>query len=378
MPLLPEQLRVLDLSRNSLSGPIPSELNGTELVELDVSYNRISGTVPASLCWLQNLSHLDLSNNNLSGHLPQCRNMSLDGLGLTTLILYKNNLSGEFPVLLKHCHAMTFLDLAQNMIYGILPEWIGRKLSSLTHLRLRSNMFSGNIPTQLAQLGELQLLDLAGNRISGSIPRSLGNMTGMTKEHTLGLNPLTEVRSGEIPKEMSYLNGLVNLNLSRNQLTGTIPQNISDLQKLESLDLAMNELSGAIPPSLSNLTSLDYLNMSYNNLSGRIPSGDQLQVLANPVYIYIGNVGLCGPPLSKKCSSADDANNSRQNLLHQEKDLSKITVAVGFVVGSWLVFCSLLMLKTWRSAYFRTIDKAYDVLNVFVAIRLAKHDKNDS
>ncbi|KAK3152721.1 hypothetical protein QOZ80_2BG0162680 [Eleusine coracana subsp. coracana] len=193
MPLLPEKLLIFDLSRNSLSGPIPSEFGGPELVELVLPYNRINGTVPASLCRLPRLLHLDLSNNNLSGHLPRCTNISSNGLGLTTLILYKNNLSGQFPVFLKHCQAMTFLDLAQNMFSGTLPEWIGRKLPSLTHLRLRSNMFTGIVPTQLTQLGDLQLLDLAGNKISGSIPRSLGNMTGMMKEHTpVGLNPLAD------------------------------------------------------------------------------------------------------------------------------------------------------------------------------------------
>ncbi|KAK3152722.1 hypothetical protein QOZ80_2BG0162700 [Eleusine coracana subsp. coracana] len=424
IPLLPEHLRVMDLSSNSLSGSIPSEFNGPDLAQLDVSYNRINGTVPASLFQFPSLMHLDLSNNNLTGDLPHYRNISSNDPGIITLILYNNNLSGEFPVLLKHCHAMTFLDLSHNMFYGILPEWIGRKLSSLTHLRLRSNMFSGNIPTQLPQLGNLQLLDLSSNRISGCIPRSLGNMIGMTKEHTprvldtlilyvtsgsggvrdglrivqksylhiitkgqdrlytsgviymVSLDLSDNILSGEIPEEMSYQSGLVNLNLSRNQLTGTIPQNISDLQKLESLDLSMNELSGEIPSSLSDLTSLGYLNLSYNNLSGRIPSGKQLQVLANPAYIYIGNAGLCGPPLSKNCSSGDDSNNSHAPR-HGDKDLFEmffyLGLAVGFVVGLWLVFCSLLFLKTWRVAYFRAIDKGYDVLYVFIAVRFQNH-----
>ncbi|XP_062218830.1 receptor-like protein EIX2 [Phragmites australis] len=416
VPLLPEKLLVLDLSRNSLSGPFPSEFGAPELVELDVSSNSINGTVPPSLCHFPNLLHLDLSNNNLTGHLPRCRNISSDGLGLTTLILYKNNLSGEFPIFLKHCKAMTFLDLAQNMFSGMVPEWIGRKLPSLTHLRLRSNMFSGNIPTQLAQLSDLQLLDLADNRISGSIPPSLGNMTGMTQEHTpLLLNPLTgygasgndrivdslpivtkgqdrdytsgviymvsldlsdNVLGGEIPEELSSLTGLVNLNLSRNHLTGTIPRNIGSIQKLESLDLSMNTLSGEIPSSLSDLTSLSYLNLSYNNLSGRIPQGNQLQVLANPAYIYIGNSGLCGPPLAKNCSSGDD-NKDGQAPLHGDKGLSDMVffylgLAVGFVVGLWLVFCSLLFVKIWRFSYFRAIDKVYDTVYVFVAVRLAK------
>lgn len=41
--------------------------------------------------------------------------------------------------------------------------------------------------------------------------------------------------------------------------------------------------------------------MSYNNLSV-MPSGPQLQTLNNQIYIYVGNPGLCGPPLLKNCS----------------------------------------------------------------------------
>ncbi|KAL6629552.1 hypothetical protein ACP70R_029317 [Stipagrostis hirtigluma subsp. patula] len=163
----------------------------------------------------------------------------------------------------------------------------------------------------------------------------------------------------------------MNLNLSRNHLTGTIPHNIGAIQKLESLDLSINMLSGEIPSTLSDLTSLSHLNLSYNNLSGRIPSGDQLQALANPTYIYIGNIGLCGPPLSKNCSSGDSNSHAP---VHVQKGLSKMVpfylgLAIGFVVGIWLVFCSLLFAKTWRFAYFRAIDKAYDIVYVFVAVR---------
>ncbi|RCV05935.1 hypothetical protein SETIT_1G122700v2 [Setaria italica] len=452
VPLLPEKLLVLDLSRNSLSGPIPSEFGAPELVELDVSSNRINGTVPESLCQFPNLMHLDNGGGRATSTTQrrrrQLRGVRLRGgdaapqhavpgapardgrerlsaqrrrrplravavrglrrpaplllppmLGWICLTLpgkdgfiheprTRNQVlmtsprgrCGEFPVFLKHCKDMTFLDLAQNMFSGILPEWIGSKLPSLTHLRLRSNMFTGNIPTQLAELGDLQLLDLADNRISGYIPsygasgndRIVDSLPIVTKGQDRGviymvsLDLSDNVLDGEIPEELSALTGLVNLNLSRNHLTGTVPWYIGAIKKLESLGL---------------LDSLSHLNMSWNNLSGRIPQGNQLQSLANPAYIYTGNAGLCGPPLLKNCSSGDD--DGVQAPLHGEKGLPKIVffylgLAVGFVVGLWLVFCSLLFVKTWRFAYFRAIDKTYDIVYVFVVVRLSSRGAKES
>lgn len=116
----------------------------------------------------------------------------------------------------------------------------------------------------------------------------------------LSCNHLT----GDIPNNIGPKTGPVNMNLSRNHLTGKIPEKIGSMQSLESLDLSDNKLYGEIPSSLSNLTSLSYLNLSYNNLSGRIPSGHQLDTLSptDPASMYIGNIGLCGPPLQKNCS----------------------------------------------------------------------------
>jgi hypothetical protein len=152
-----------------------------------------------------------------------------------------------------------------------------------------------------------------------------------------------------------------------NRLSGAIPSSLSDL--------SMNRLSGAIPSSLSDLSDLRHLNLPYNNLSGRIPSGYQLQAFANQTYIHIGNAGLCGPPVSKNCSSGDDDNSSHAPR-RGDRDLSKmffyLGLALGFVARLWLVFCSLLFLKTWRFAYFQAIDKSYDVLYVFAAVELAK------
>ena len=152
------------------------------------------------------------------------------------------------------------------------------------------------------------------------------------------------------------------------------------MQSLASLDLSKNRFSGEIPPSISNLTSLEALNLSYNNLSGRIPSGRQLDTLNidNPSIMYIGNSGLCGPPLQKNCSGNITAINGRFESSNRE--FQPLTfyfgLILGLVAGIWMVFCALLFKKTWRIAYFKLFDKAYDRVYVFVAVKWASYTKN--
>ena len=181
--------------------------------------------------------------------------------------------------------------------------------------------------------------------------------------------------TGDIPKSIGPASGLVNMNLSMNHLTGDIPESIGSMRSLESLDLSNNQLSGEIPSGLSDLTSLSYLNLSYNDLSGRIPSGQQLDTLSpdDPASMYIGNTGLCGPPLLKSCPG----NGASENHLRTSEEESETMpfcfgLAVGFVVGLWVVFCSFLFKKTWRASYFRHLDELCDRMYVLVFVNWAR------
>ncbi|PNT72339.1 hypothetical protein BRADI_2g42880v3 [Brachypodium distachyon] len=408
LPQLPRYLEELDISRNSLSGPLPREFGAPSLMDLLLSENSINGTIPLYICQLQLLSVLDLAKNCLVGQFPLCPEVS-EGRSISAIILYENNLSGKFPSFLQSFPELILLDLAHNKFDGVLPTWIARKLRKLSYLRLRHNMFSGSIPVQLTQLGYLQYLDLASNRISGSIPHTLGNLKAMVQNQRQSLgNPLAwrmkgqqtlscmihrkyagslvVVMKGQYLDYTSNIIYMVGLDLSCNNLVGDIPVEITSLVKLNNLNISYNWLSGKIPKkiglldhwslliyhaseipsSFSDMTKLSKLNLSYNNLSGRVPTGNQLQTLIDPVSSYIGNDYLCGPPLCRNCSVPRVTEGDVDE--HQpEVQYFYLGLAAGFVVGLWVVFVVFLFGKTCKIVYFQVFDKLLHALQASVA-----------
>ncbi|XP_024171683.2 receptor-like protein EIX2 [Rosa chinensis] len=267
------------------------------------------------------------------------------------------------------------VDLGNNKLSGKIPTWIGQSLPNLVILRLRSNEFNGIIPFSLCSLAAINVLDLSHNNISGSLPHCLNNITalahdtGGSRSFTVELvwkgieiefgKNLDGMRSidissnyliGEIPPSIASMTELKSLNLSGNKLTGKLPKDFGNMKMLESLDLSRNRISGQIPTSFASLNFLSVLDLSHNNLSGRIPSGTQLQGFN--ASQYMGNRGLCGPPLTQSCpgeGTVQDDGITRGTEIDNKEQVSDglinlgffISAVLGFVTGFWMVCGSL-------------------------------------
>ncbi|XP_072986965.1 uncharacterized protein [Typha latifolia] len=336
-------IRVLDLSANSFSGPLPDggplRCNAS-LQELYLGYNSLSGNLPGSLFDLVALKNLSLSSNNFSGSISIRINLlsrlrTLDFSGnqfsgplpdvfqnltmLEQLIAHSNSFSGDLPPSLGQCTMLKELDLRNNSLTGpINLDFSG--MPFLNSLDLATNHFVGPLPISLSSCQELKTLSLAKNGLSGQVPEEYENLVSLSvislsnnsfqnlpgalsvlrrckKLSTLILT--RNFRGEEVPEYSDGFKNLEVLALGNCALTGQIPLWLLDCKKLQVLDLSWNHLSGSIPPWIGQLEYLTYFDISNNSLTGGIPKSlTQLKslVLAQP----FPSLNFIGMPLYVK------------------------------------------------------------------------------
>nr|KJB45778.1 hypothetical protein B456_007G327300 [Gossypium raimondii] len=289
--------------------------------------NNWEGTIPKCIGNLSSsLTTVYLGNNNFHGQIPE--NFA-KGCMLKSLHINNNELEGSLPRSLGNCKGLNLLNVGNNNLNDTFPSWLGN-LDQLQVLILRSNRFYGQIESFdiTVSLTKLRIIDLSHNNFSGYLPTPFfEHMHAIRDEYGKKVEPnyMREVKPTKDafgPDWVNYAYGLsvtakgleikfetllsiwTVIDLSSNQFRGEIPKILGNLSELESLDLSSNKLEGRIPTELKNLGFLEVLNLSQNNLKGLIPQGKQFDTFTNDSYM--GNLDLCGLPLSNNCGTGEE------------------------------------------------------------------------
>ncbi|RVW99284.1 putative inactive leucine-rich repeat receptor kinase XIAO [Vitis vinifera] len=185
----------VDLSFNHLVGRFPLWFN---VIELFLGNNLFSGPIPLNIGELSSLEVLDisdLSKNKLSGGIPS----SMCSISLFNLILGDNNLSGKLSQSLQNCTELHSLDLGNNRIHPtMLRQFDCFTFCDLIRHRIDDNPgshFAYSERMELVVKGQdmefdsilsiVNLIDLSSNNIWGEIPEEITNLS------TLGPIPTT-------------------------------------------------------------------------------------------------------------------------------------------------------------------------------------------
>ncbi|XP_039133283.1 receptor like protein 22-like [Dioscorea cayenensis subsp. rotundata] len=433
IPLPPPNSFIVDYSNNHFTSSIPSNMSYylTSAVFLSLSDNNLTGEIPVSICNATNLRVLDVSFNSLNGSLPGCLMESLSELlvlrargnrfqgaipqqissrcALQKINLHGNKLEGRVPRSLANCNKLEFLDFGSNKLVDSFPYWLGN-LPALKVLVLRENGFYGPFGNTDGNcegnytFSMVHILDISSNNFTGTLPSDcFKNMKAMMSDQEMldtsgglvtnfsffvGLSgdiinlfdssdywdlvtvALKGVKrnlvntitifvaidmsnnqfEGHLPEAIGDLTALISLNMSGNAFNDQIPQVFENLMELQSLDLSQNHLSGQIPNSLASLTFLSFLNLSNNNLVGRIPYGNQFSTFSR--YSFEGNPGLCGNQLSRQCVSSSVEPSSDFSDTSTEFDMEVVWTwlftGLGFGLGLAFVIGFQMLFPRWK------------------------------
>ncbi|XP_048569730.1 probably inactive leucine-rich repeat receptor-like protein kinase At5g48380 [Triticum urartu] len=152
--------------------------NENRILSLRLSSMDLKGQFPDGLENCSSMTSLDLSSNSLSGPIPADISKRLPYI--TNIDLSYNSFSGEIPESLANCTYLNVVSLQNNKLTGAIPgQFAG--LSRLTEFNVANNKLSGQIPSSLSKFSSSNFVnqDLCGKPLSGDCTASSSSRTGV-------------------------------------------------------------------------------------------------------------------------------------------------------------------------------------------------------
>jgi len=162
--------------------------------DIDLGEMGLDGTIPHEIGYLAEMTQLDLSRNRLTGHVPSRTSGGNTSravrppyfAALSALLLSENRLGGPVPTDVgADAPRLARLDLDHNALTGPLPGSIF-SLTGLTRLNLHRNSLTGTLSRDVGRLQKLRFLSLYDNQFDGTVPQELGglsNLEGLYLDH---------------------------------------------------------------------------------------------------------------------------------------------------------------------------------------------------
>lgn len=261
--LLPPNMLSVDLSDNvGLTGPFPSAWGNDSspfartIASLKLGGCNFSGTIPEawlSSSKLESLQELNVSRNVLSGTLPS----SISTPFLRIIDVSSNMLSGPFPAHLVNATTLTVIHASHNAFSGNLPD---RLPPSMEVFDASHNNLRGSIPSWRTKAS---LVNLSWNALTGSIPSTTDWFAGVIGGRVVDVsqNQLT----GSLPNDIAV--NVSTLIASSNKITLPLPRQQTAKDFLTFLDVRNNSLAGMIVAN-TRFSRLQHLDISNNRVTG--------------------------------------------------------------------------------------------------------------
>jgi len=176
---------------------------------------------------------------------------------------------------------------------SVCSGWFGVGCNAngqVTNLLLPRNNLLGEIPPEISQLEGLRFFQISESSVFGTLPTEIGSL-----QNLVGVDFGSNELEGQLFFDDFFrLRSLQFLRAPKNNFTGTIPgDGITSFPNLVEFIITANSFKGTIPTQIGQLKNLNFFMADNNTLTGPIPS--QFGSLTSFRRLDVENNLLTGP-----------------------------------------------------------------------------------